>query len=47
MDCAVNNIVNLMTLLESPPVAPKPEIGFHVKADAIPYRIRRKAKSVL
>lgn len=32
----------LRPLLEPPPVPPKPEIGFHVKEDAVPYRIRKK-----
>ena len=32
----------LRPLLEPPPAQPKPEIGFHVKEDAIPYRIKRK-----
>jgi hypothetical protein len=32
----------LRPLLEPPPVPkPKPEIGFHVKEDALPYRTRR------
>ena len=35
----------LRPLLEPPPPPPKPEIGFHVKEDAIPYRIRRRARS--
>jgi hypothetical protein len=26
-----------------PPDPPKPEIGFHVKEDAVPYRTKRKA----
>jgi hypothetical protein len=30
-------------LLEPPP--PKPEIGFHVKEDAVPYRAKRKVTS--
>ena len=33
----------LRPLLEPPPAPPKPEIGFHVKEDAIPYRIKRTA----
>jgi hypothetical protein len=33
----------LRPLLEPPPAPPKPEIGIHVKEDAVPYRIRRKA----
>ena len=32
----------LRPLLEPPPVPPKPEIGFHVKEDAVPYRVRRR-----
>jgi len=32
----------LRPLLEPPPSPPKPEIGFHVKEDAAPYRVRRK-----
>jgi hypothetical protein len=28
-----------------PPEPPKPEIGFHVKEDAVSYRTKRKAKS--
>ena len=34
---------NLRPLLEPPPPAPRPEIGFHVKEDAVPYRTKRKA----
>jgi hypothetical protein len=33
----------LRPLLEPPPAPPKPEIGFHVKEEAVPYRIKRKA----
>jgi len=33
----------LRPLLEPPPPAPRPEIGFHVKEDAVPYRTKRKA----
>jgi hypothetical protein len=33
----------LRPLLEPPPAPPKPEIGFHVKEDALPYRINRTA----
>jgi hypothetical protein len=32
----------LRPLLEPPPPPPKPEIGFHVKEDSLPYRVRRK-----
>ena len=33
----------LRPLLEPPPAPPKPEIGFHVKEDPVPYRVKRKA----
>ena len=29
-------------LMAPPPPSPKPEIGFHVKEDTLPYRIRRR-----
>ena len=29
-------------LMAPPPPPPKPEIGFHVKEDAVPYRVKRK-----
>ena len=32
----------LRPLLEPPPVPSKPEIGFHVKEDVVPYRVRIK-----
>lgn len=32
----------LRPLLEPPPTPPKPDIGFHVKEDALPYRVRKK-----
>jgi len=34
----------LRPLLEPPPAPPKPQIGFQVKEDALPYRIRRRAE---
>jgi hypothetical protein len=34
----------LRPLLEPPQPAPRPEIGFHVKEDASPYRTRRKPR---
>ena len=30
-------------LMTPPPAPPKPEIGFHVKEDVVPYRIRRRS----
>ncbi|MCX6922840.1 MAG: ORF6N domain-containing protein [Verrucomicrobia bacterium] len=42
-DGALRDIYHkLRPLLEPPPAPPKPEIGFHVKEDAIPYRIQRR-----
>ena len=35
----------LRPLLEPPPAPPKPEIGFHVKEDDVPYRTKRKTSS--
>jgi hypothetical protein len=35
----------LRPLLEPPPAPPKPEIGFHVKEDTVPYHTKRKAIS--
>ena len=35
-----------MKILDPPPTPPEPptpEIGFHVREEAVPYRIRRKA----
>jgi hypothetical protein len=32
-------------LMAPPPPPPEPEIGFHVKKDALPYRIRRRGKA--
>ena len=43
-DAALREIVQkLRPLLEPPPAPPRPEIGFHVKEGAVPYRIKRKA----
>jgi phage regulator Rha-like protein len=42
----VDVLQRIMKLLDPPPPPPKPqppEIGFHVKEDAVPYRIKRKA----
>jgi len=32
----------LRPLLEPPSAPPKPEIGFHVKEDSVPYRVKKK-----
>ena len=45
-DVALREIFEkLRPLLALPPPPPKPEIGFHVKEDAIPYRIRKRGKA--
>ena len=45
-DSALREILHqLRPLLQPPPAPPKSEIGFHVKEDAVPYRIKRKATS--
>lgn len=42
----VDVLQRIMKILDPPPPPPEPptpEIGFHVKEDAVPYRIKRKA----
>jgi len=42
-DLALRDIFQkLRPLLEPPPLPPKPQIGFHVKEDAVPYHIKRR-----
>jgi hypothetical protein len=42
-DSALRDIYQkLPPLLKPPPSPPKPEIGFHVKEDAVPYRVRKR-----
>ncbi len=42
-DSALRDIYQkLRPLLEPPSSPPKPEIGFHVQEDAVPYRIKRQ-----
>jgi ORF6N domain len=36
----------LLPLLAPPPEPSRPEIGFHVKEEAVPYRVRRKAAAL-
>jgi hypothetical protein len=45
-DTAIHSLFEAIRQLMTPHTEPKPhpEIGFHVKEDAIPYRIKRKAK---
>jgi hypothetical protein len=45
-DGALRDIYHkLRPLLKPPPAPPKPQIGFHIKEDAVPYRIKRKPSS--
>jgi hypothetical protein len=42
----VEFLQRVMKILDPPPPAPEPptpEIGFHVKEDAVPYRIKRRS----
>ena len=42
-DAALRDIYQkLLPLLSPPPDPPRPEIGFHVKEDPVPYRIQQK-----
>jgi hypothetical protein len=42
-DAALRDIyLKLRPLLDPPPPAPRPEIGFHVKEDAVRYRVGKK-----
>ena len=46
-DTALREIVQkLRPLLEPPPQPPKPEIGFHIKEDAFPYRVTKRNRSM-
>lgn len=46
-DSALREIVQkLRPLLEPPPQPPKPEIGFHIKEDALPYTVTKRNLSV-
>jgi hypothetical protein len=46
-DTAIRSLFDAIRQLMAPPPPeqPKPEIGFHVKKDFVPYRTRRKARS--
>src|SRR5205823_9290072 len=42
-DTAIRSLFEAIRQLMAPPVSgAKPEIGFHVKEDAVPYRVKRK-----
>jgi hypothetical protein len=45
-DAALRKVLqDLRPLLKPAPPPPKPQIGFHVKEDAVPYRTKRKPRS--
>jgi hypothetical protein len=39
----LQRIMRILDPPPEPPAPPKPEIGFHIKENALPYRIRRKS----
>ncbi len=41
-DEQIQNIFEAIRQLMTPPEPPRKEIGFHVKEDALPYRVKRK-----
>ncbi len=42
-DTAIRSLFDAIRQLMAPvPAEPKPEIGFHIKEDAVPYRTKRK-----
>ena len=42
-DTAIRSLFDaIRQLMAPPPAPPKPEIGFHVKEDAVPYRVKRQ-----
>jgi hypothetical protein len=42
-DTAIQSLFEaIRQLMEPPPTPTKPEIGFHVKEDAVPYRVKRR-----
>lgn len=47
-DTAIRSLFEAIRQLMSPPPSPpKPEIGFHIKEDSVPYRIKRKTSPSL
>jgi hypothetical protein len=46
----VDVLQRIMRILDPPPLPPeppRPEMGFHIKEDSIPYRVRRKSRDRL
>lgn len=41
-DKGIKSLFDAIRELMTPPAEPRPEIGFHVKEDGVPYRVKRK-----
>ena len=41
-DSSIRTLFDAIRELAAPPARPSREIGFHIKEDRIPYRVRRK-----
>jgi hypothetical protein len=41
-DASIRTLFDAIRILAAPPTQPPREIGFHVKEDAVPYRVKRK-----
>ena len=41
-DQAIKSLFDAIRELAAPPAKPRGEIGFHIKEDSVPYRVRRK-----
>jgi hypothetical protein len=41
-DASIRTLFNAIRELAAPPIKPRGEIGFHVKEDRVPYRVKRK-----
>jgi hypothetical protein len=45
-DTAIRSLFEAIRQLMAPPPDPsRPEIGFHIKEDSVPYRVRKRAKT--
>ena len=44
-DTAIRSLFDAIRQLMAPPSETKPEIGFHVKEDSVPYRTRTKRRT--
>ena len=41
-DQAIKSLFEAIRELGAPPAKPRGEIGFHVKEDSVPYRVKRR-----